>query len=69
MTAMQIADYLAELACLALAISMLVSPFVWRIIDFIFGLGLAVFAAVTILLAAVFDDRPFEQLVEGYTRA
>jgi len=53
MTAMQIAGYLAGLACLALAISMLVSSFLWRIIDFIFGLGSTVFAAMAIVLAAV----------------
>jgi hypothetical protein len=44
----------AGLGCIALAVSMMVSPFLWRVIDFVFGLGLAVFAVAALVLAVIF---------------
>jgi hypothetical protein len=71
---MQIAGYLAGLTRLVLAISMLVSSFLWRIIDFIFGLGSAVFTAMAIVLAVVsmsaaHAEPPYDDCSYGSYRA
>jgi hypothetical protein len=61
---------------------MIISPFLWRIIDLIFGLGLAVFAAVAIVLAMIFmtlsaahaqttpnPENPFPQKTQEFMKA
>jgi hypothetical protein len=69
---------LIGVVCLCAGVSMLVSPFLWRVIDFVFGLGLgvAVFAAVAIVLAALFmmlnaahAEPPYDDCPYGSYRA